>query len=185
MSDICPAWYASDNSFLSREIMDAFHSPIIELAQQLMYQPDRTVLDLGCGNGALLQHIHKAVPQSVVFGIDCDPERIAHAHILMPEFTSHIRRGNLLSDPEYLWSANRQFTVAILMPGHLLSAPAAKVERLKNRLITQCRHTITYCYQDWILRHNSLKKLATAVGLNVTPIYTSDLVSTALLDSIK
>jgi tRNA A58 N-methylase Trm61 len=164
--------------------MDAFHSPIIELAQRLMCEPGGTVLDLGCGNGVLLQNIHKAVPHSVVYGIDCDPERIAHAHILMPEFASHVRSGNLLSDPEYLWSTNRQFMVAILMPGHLVAAPAAKVERLKSRLMTQCRHVITYCYQDWILRHNSLEKLAAAAGLNVKPIYTSDLVSTALLDSI-
>jgi Methyltransferase domain len=183
MTDTTPEWYASDNSFVSRELMDVFHRPIIELAQQLLGESGGAVLDLGCGNGALLRTIHQAVPHSVAYGVECNADRVAHAHTLMPEFANHIHCGNLLGEIESLWAPNRQFKVAILMPGHLLSVPVARVERLKRRLVKQCQHVILYCYQDWLLRHGSLKQLAAETALLVTPVFTSSLVATGLLHS--
>lgn len=42
-------------------------------------QSGERILDIGCGTGSLLSLIHKHQPQARLFGIDPDPDIIAHA----------------------------------------------------------------------------------------------------------
>jgi len=59
-------WYYADNGFSSREDMERGHEPILRLAAETISQTGGNVLDLGCGNGALLKMLchfnHKIVP---------------------------------------------------------------------------------------------------------------------------
>lgn len=184
MSECYPEWYARDNAFRSLEWMERLHGPIIELTQRFLDRPGGSIIDLGCGNAALLKRITKAAPGSIPFGIDYETDSIAHAKILLPEYAANFYCANLLGGAEDLWATGRTFTVAILMPGHLLIGPQAKIERLKKRLTEQCRHVIAYCYQDWILRFGSLEVLARAAGLVVKPVFSGDRIATALLESV-
>jgi len=184
MTDCYPEWYARDNAFRSVEWMEKLHGPIVDLARNSFGQSPGSVLDLGCGNAALLKSIVRTAPAAVPFGIDYDADSIAHAKLLLPEHAANFCCGNLLSEADGLWTPSRIFTVAIVMPGHLLSGPSAKIERLKGRLLAQCQHVIAYCYQDWILRFGSLQTLAMAAGLVVKPVFTGDRVATALLENI-
>ena len=49
-----PDWYASDNGFSSEDAMDAAHAPVVGAAVTALAGTGGDVLDLGCGNGALL-----------------------------------------------------------------------------------------------------------------------------------
>jgi len=179
--DRYPEWFVRDNSFLTLEMMQTFHRPLVELARRLLGSTGGTVLDLGCGNGALLKSIHSAVPNSIPYGIEVDSERARHAQIVLPDFAGNIHRENLLTSCEAVWTPGRRFKVALLMPGHLLSASPGRLDRLKTRLLTRCEHVVAYCYQDWLLRYGSLQSLAAAAGLVVNPVFASPLVATALL----
>src|SRR5262249_55218267 len=80
----CPAWYQEDNKFRTRRRMDHAHRPIVALACRTLRGRGGDVIDLGCGNGALLAKIHALEPAATPFGVERDPLRVAHARVLLP-----------------------------------------------------------------------------------------------------
>src|SRR5262249_60998040 len=60
-----PDWYATDNGFGSVAAMDAAHEPIVAAAARVLGGAGGDVLDLGCGNGALLKKILAALPAPI------------------------------------------------------------------------------------------------------------------------
>lgn len=61
------------NGFSSREAMNAGHEMI--LTELKKYPPQGLVIDLGCGNGHLMQRVQKTFNIDV-FGVECDKERV-------------------------------------------------------------------------------------------------------------
>jgi hypothetical protein len=159
-------WYATDNGFSTAAAMDAAHAPILALAKRALAEHPGPVLDLGCGNGALLKKVLDANPSLTPFGIDVDPGRVAHARELLPRFADNFAAGNLF-DTESLWPDDRRYTLALLMPGRLLEATPAQAARLRTRLKSQCDRVLIYAYGDWLTRHGSLKGLAETAGLKL------------------
>jgi hypothetical protein len=119
-----PAWYATDNGFRSVPDMDSAHAPIVALAASTLGAAGGAVLDLGCGNGALLAKV-QAVTGAVPFGIDRDSDRIAHAHELLPRFAENFRVGDL-GENDALWDEGRRYALALVMPGRLIEAQAGR-----------------------------------------------------------
>lgn len=161
-----PAWYASDNGFSSVAAMEDAHRPIVDLATHTLGGRGGAVLDLGCGNGALLEKVVQAVPGAVPHGIDVEPARIAHARLLHPAYAANFMVGDLLDDAQ-LWPGDRRYALAILMPGRLIEAGPARREPLLERLRTRCDEVLVYAYGDWLERRGSLRELAAAGGLAV------------------
>jgi SAM-dependent methyltransferase len=161
-----PTWYASDNGFTSVAAMESAHQPIVEAARAALLDHGGSVLDLGCGNGALLQQIHELNSAVVPFGIDAEAGRIAHARVLLPQFGDHFIPGDMFENDE-LWSAGRRYALALLMPGRLLEAGPERAMRLAGRLKAHCDHLIVYAYGDWLTRFGDLNGLAREVGLTL------------------
>ncbi len=159
-------WYAADNGFGSVLEMDAAHEPIAALALATLGPEGGAVLDLGCGNGALLKKLHGANPHVTPFGIDHDAERLRHAGELMPAFADNFVRGDLLED-DRIWSGDRRFALALLMPGRLLESGPDAAARLMERLSSRCDHLLVYAYGDWLNRHGDLRQLARKAGLRL------------------
>ena len=90
-----PPWYATDNGFSTVAAMDGSHEPILMTANPVLAENSGMVLDLGCGNGALLKKLLDASPSIVPFGIDVEAGRIAHASELLPRFADNFVAGNL------------------------------------------------------------------------------------------
>ncbi len=161
-----PDWYAPDNGFSSAQAMAEAHQPLVGLAAATLAGQEGPVLDLGCGNGALLQRIHQAHPKLIPFGIELEPERVAHAHQLLPEFAANFRQGNIFTDAE-LWANGHRYRLAILMPGRLLEAKPEQARRLREQLKQHCDHLLVYAYGDWLSRCGGLPGLAEQAGLSL------------------
>ena len=165
-----PDWYAVDNGFSSVEAMATAHEPIVAAATAVLSPDGGSVLDLGCGNGALLQKIYQANPTIVPFGLEIDNGRVTHARQLYPTFADNFSTGDLFTC-DIIWS-ERQYTLAILMPGRLLEATPEQADQLRERLQMQCDHILIYAYGDWLTRYGNLKNLAQAAGL--TTLHTDE-----------
>jgi len=150
--------------------MDRAHEPVLKAANVVLAQNPGMVLDLGCGNGALLKKLLDANPSIIPFGIDIEASRIAHAHGLLPTFTDNLVAGDLF-DTESVWVEGRRYGMALLMPGRLLEVTPDKAARLRSRLQAQCDRILIYTYGDyWLARHGSLEVLAKAAGLEVVDV---------------
>ena len=162
-----PIWYARDNGFASAEAMDDAHRPIVDAAIAALGGAGGHVMDLGCGNGALLEELVDAAPGVVPFGVDVDPARIAHARTLHPDHAANFVVGDVFDDPR-VWADGRRFALALLMPGRLLEARPEHAEALRAWLRRSCDQVLVYAYGDWLSRAGSLAGLAQQAGLAVT-----------------
>ena len=159
-------WYASDNGFFTKLAMDRAHEPILDLAAETLGEKGGAVLDLGCGNGALLKKLQDKLPALAPFGVDVDPDRIAHAAELLPEASDHFAAGNIF-EPETYWPEERRFDLVLLMPGRLLEVDLEKAQTLLQRLAENSEHILVYAYGDWLERHDDLAGLARQAGLEI------------------
>jgi hypothetical protein len=159
-------WYATDNGFSTVAAMDRAHEPILKMANRVLAENPGLVLDLGCGNGALLKKLLDANPSITPFGTDRQTDRIAHARELLPRFADNFVAGDLF-DMESLWPEGRSYALALLMPGRLLEVAPDRAARLRARLQNQCDRVLIYAYGDWLTRHGTLKGLATAAGFEL------------------
>lgn len=99
-----PSWYHLDNGFDSRQTMERMHGPIVAWVEGLSL--DRgNVIDLGCGNGALLKKICAQNPGLIPFGVDLKRSAIDHARLLHPGNEGNFWAGNLF-DPRAWGSGN-------------------------------------------------------------------------------
>jgi hypothetical protein len=161
-----PRWYASDNGFPDRWSMEAAHAPIVSLARSALGEAAGVVLDLGCGNGALLGAILDACPTVEPLGVDADPERVAHARELLPRWSDRFLQGDLL-EADAVWSGERDYALVVLMPGRLLEAEPSRADRLRAHLRQRAAPILVYAYGDWLARFGSLTALAEAAGLEI------------------
>jgi SAM-dependent methyltransferase len=160
-------WYATDNGFPSITAMNDAHRPVVEVAAAALGRRGGNVLDLGCGNGALLEKLAAASPGVVPFGIDNDPGRIAHARELHPGSGDRFVVGDLFDDHD-LWRAPGRFALGIVMPGRLLEVDPDRAATLLARLRDHCDQVLVYAYGDWLAREGGLAELSRKAGIAVS-----------------
>ena len=156
-------WYAADNQFRSVRHLDRVHRPIVRLALSVLENRPGNVIDLGCGNGALLRKIARNNPHINVFGVDIQQRRIDHAHLLFPEFPDNFRCGDLF-DNEWIWPTGRRYALALLSPTRLMEGSPEAAARLKERLANRCDQILLYKY-GW--RLGTLEQLAQQTGMRL------------------
>jgi hypothetical protein len=158
-----PEWYAQDNGFKAPLYMEKAHEPIVKLAVATLAGRGGNVLDLGCGNGALLKKVYQANPAIVPFGIDRDARRIEHAGLLLPEFAGNFIAGDMFEDGR-LSSDERNYALTILDVARLLEPAPEKATRLKQKVKENSQQLLVYAYDDWLL-HQTLHDLARQAGV--------------------
>jgi hypothetical protein len=149
--------------------MDQAHQPIVGLAVKTLAGQAGNVLDLGCGNGALLKKIYEANKLVTPFGLEFEQRtgRIDHARLLLPDFAANFMEGNMF-ESRLPWADGRRYALAILMPGRLLEVDSGQAAWLRAKLRAHADHLLIYAYGDWLARHDNLANLARLAGL--TPL---------------
>ncbi len=159
-----PAWYASDNGFNTRAAMDEAHRPIVDLARATVGTAG-ALLDLGCGNGALLKKICDQRPGIVPFGMDVEAAKLDHARELQPDFAANFVLGSMFDAMPI--DADTRFSLILLMPGRLLEVDEAAAARLREWLRGHFDRLLVYAYGEWLTRHDGLAGLAARAGLEL------------------
>jgi Methyltransferase domain len=164
-----PDWYATDNGFSTVAAMVAQHKPILDLASAILGPAGGHVLDLGCGNGALLLELQALRPTVTPHGVDLDPVHIEHARTLHPNHADNFRvvdmfDGSALDGPE------DGYALTFLMPGRLLETDRSRATQFTNNLYTKCPNVLAYAYGDLLDRRGSVATLAQRAGLSVVQI---------------
>ena len=165
-----PDWYATDNGFPDLAALARAHTPIVELARAALEEAEGEIdiLDLGCGNGALLKAIQESCPSVTPYGIEIEPERVAHARALQPRFAANFIQGDLLESDD-LWPADRRYALVLLMPGRLLESSPSRAARLRARLKERCDRILLYAYGGGSGESgNHLAQLSQAAGFTLT-----------------
>jgi len=160
--------YHLDNGFPSVAVMTLYHLPIVTAVQRLALPQHPRILDLGCGNGALLAHICAARPDCVPCGIEREPERLGYLAALFERHKGEWHVGDMFLS-HAPWREQKRYAAALLMVGRLTEARAASVQHLLHRLRGQVDHVIGYAYPDWIARYGGFAELCAAAGLTPIP----------------
>jgi hypothetical protein len=158
-----PAWYYEDNGFSSEFAMRDAHRPILELAASVI-EPGAAVLDLGCGNGALVAAIART-RGAVPYGIDLDPNKIEHARALHAAHAAHFAVADLFGLDAL--APDRRYDVALLMPGRVAEVGPERAAALVAKLRTRVDRLILYAYGDWLVPFADLAGLAERAGFDV------------------
>jgi len=158
--------YYLDNGFPSAAAMAQYHAPIVAVIASLGLPRGGRVLDLGCGNGALLARLRRLRPDIIPCGIERIAERLSFADTLFPSGSGEWHLGNIFTCAEP-WADERSYAAALLMVGRLTEAERDKVQALRQRLRRQAKHIVGYAYPDWLLRYGNFAALCAAAG--VTP----------------
>lgn len=166
-----PDWYATDNGFNTRAAMDEAHRPLVELAASTLGETG-SVLDLGCGNGALLRKIVDRQRRVMPFGVDGDAGKIAHARQLQPSFAANFIVSDMFEALPL--DADTRYSMVILMPGRLLEVDEGRAARLRQWLRGHFDQLLVYGYGEWLTRYGSLEGLAAQAKLTLLKTGSND-----------
>jgi hypothetical protein len=160
--------YAAQNGFFTVEGMERAHRPIAKYVDNLLNtQNSSTVVDLGCGNGALLRAICSLRAGVIPLGMEIDAECAARAQRYLGEFSGTVFPGDMLQQSQ-IWDEPVLYDVVLLMVCRLLEVSDAQASRLIERIFSHARHLVVYAYDDEFIRHHgTLGDLARRSGLRL------------------
>lgn len=147
-----------DNGFSSEEAMLSAHSTVLSAVRSSGFAGG-TVLDLGCGDGALLHKLCAESKGIIGFGIDYDEQRVRRGRQRHPELqlkVEDIANFETPPDDDVPWD------MILLMPGRLMEMERGK--DLVKLLPKLTKRVVVYAYGDW-LKRGSVNTLAFAAGL--------------------
>ena len=168
----CQTWYWHDNGFRSRESMEQAHAALVDGCMGIVMDcaaPTPRILDLGCGNGALLRSLREKLSMqgrdSVLYGIDSNPMSVAHSKRILVGDRATILRGDMFDRALPIWSDSLPFDVAILMPGRLSEVDVERRTAFLRALGSNARHIVCYCYSEWATNETHFEELIERSGL--------------------
>jgi hypothetical protein len=154
------AWYHRDNDFSSVAVMRAAHAPIVALARQALAGRRGAVIDLGCGNGALVRAICARRRTLAPHGVDRNETAIRHAQTLLPRFAGNFVRDDLFHAVQGF--GDRRFALALVMAGRLTEAPPDVATAFLARLQAAAERVLLYVHPGY---GATLPELASRLGL--------------------
>jgi len=139
-----PSWHYLDNGFSSPESMNELHRPIVALARRELNGRTGNVLDLGCGNGALVAKICDGQIGLVPYGVDRNAVSLQHASELLTKFAGNFTSGDIFNCDT--WGSGTRYALALLMAGRLLEVERPIADRLIKTLRAKSDAILVYVY---------------------------------------
>ncbi|WP_315800006.1 hypothetical protein [Bradyrhizobium sp. SZCCHNS3002] len=158
-----PDWLAADNGFASVCGMREAHAPIAAAVRTVTAGARYNIIDLGCGNGALLAASCEGTPDLQPLGIERDSRKLVHARAMFGRAVSHWPSCDMFACPAPLETAADR-SVVLIMPGRLLEAGADRAAALCRWLRSHADIILCYAYPDWIARYGNLDELGRRAG---------------------
>jgi hypothetical protein len=148
-----PAWLHTDNGFRSAAAMRHAHDEIVRLAVRSLREDRGPVVDLGCGNGVLLDRISRRADVPAT-GIELDGARVEHGRTLYPAIA--FQQGDLFEP------FDGDHALALMSAARLIERPGLS---LRGRV----RRVILYQYSDLALPPEELVRLLSSIGATPVP----------------
>jgi 2-polyprenyl-3-methyl-5-hydroxy-6-metoxy-1,4-benzoquinol methylase len=160
-------WLYKDNGFSTNGGMVEAHQKIVRAVEGRIQPSEGAlhVLDIGCGNGALLRALSQRYPDLVPFGVDIVPVSIEHAQELNPR---HI--GNFVCTDMFCMDALKcgaSPTHIIFMPGRLTEVSALEQERFLKLVRGTGATLFAYAYDEWRVKWGDITNLCGAAKLHI------------------
>lgn len=147
-----------DNGFATEDAQERAHA-VLERAASSASTPG-SVLDLGCGNGALLARLGTRWAGARLHGIELDQGRAQRGRAHHPDLD--IVHDDFLETPDR-WVG--PFDLTIIMPGRLTELDGSKRDAIRDMILGRARELLVYGYGDWLDRYGDLETLCEAAGI--------------------
>jgi len=106
------------------------------------------ILDLGCGNGALLRRICAVLPRALCFGVELDRAKVNRANTTLFHERVNVWSGDVYTSGDVI--SREQYDITIISAGVLLDAPRLTTQ-LRRCLSAQNLRLLLYAYHDVFL----------------------------------
>jgi hypothetical protein len=139
--DVSLEW--QDNGFTSRNAMDTAHSQLVDGIVALMdskLTPDNSIIDLGCGNGKLLELLELKFPHMLFSGVENNFDRARRAQFRNPSF--EILNHDIFDETKY----SQRYGVGIISINRVFEAGLAT--KTWETLTRICKNLIVYSYDS-------------------------------------
>jgi hypothetical protein len=124
--------------------MERFQTGVIALARSALTGVSGNVLDLGCGNAALLAQICDGRIDLVPYGVDANKLVLDHARLRLPQFSANFLQSNIFETE--IWSEPRRYALALFMIGRFSEVGSVRSRILRDQLRSQCDRILFYSY---------------------------------------
>lgn len=132
----------TDNGFASYGAMRQAHNLVLGTLSHVLLDSGR-ILDLGCGNGALLEQITQANPHLIPHGIEMDPVRARRAK---ERIGSNITQGNIFEREDII---AKGYQVVFISVNRFREVPSGKADLLLRYLRDHTKYLIICSYEPW------------------------------------
>jgi SAM-dependent methyltransferase len=154
---------ACRNGFPTFRAMDKAHAPIVSQTARVLAGSGGRVVDLGCGNGALLLKILGENSAVEPFGFDRNASGIAIARKLMPAFSANFHVGDIWNERLVL---SRNYRLSLLSLRRLSEVPIDAATAFLRQLRALSQDILVYSYDN--VAATSLDDCVRLYGLDVS-----------------
>lgn len=168
----------TQNGFGSFHRMFTAHEPLVKTISEFT-SPNGIVLDLGCGNGALLRRVKRHRPDVTLVGYDVNADAIQAAQTVGVGEFHHANLKDATMPPE-----SAPETTVVINPIRLAEMTPDDAQRTRAMLAT-ARTIIVYEYDD-ALKNHTLSGWVASVGLPVERLlvtYSTPVVSVGVIEN--
>lgn len=131
----------TDNGFADRANMRVAHDLLIDTIGELSLAPG-FVLDLGCGNGLLLDKIHTKYDFLEPIGVESDPERAAKARLRL---TGGVYRADIVDSTVYMGN----YELILISLNRFKEIEPEKLTKLLKHFSEHTHYLFVYSYDKW------------------------------------
>lgn len=135
-----------ENGFRSLEAMDAGHDMILKSIESLIPEQNFPIhiLDLGCGNGILLEKIAKRFTAVMPSGVELIPSRADAAKKRLSNFNGVVVENTI----EYADVWNNLYTIVLISHNRFAELEAESAVHLMNTMLNHSTYVLIYSYDE-------------------------------------